>query len=72
MAGPDGIPAGAVEVEVVEFKENWSVYTLEDGNVLRVRPVVVAVYAVPGETTPDGDPLYIIKSSLFVAVNQKK
>jgi hypothetical protein len=56
------------EVNVLEAKEAWSEYSLEDGTILRIKPVMIAVSRVEGEHTPDGDPVYNMKSTLVTDV----
>lgn len=56
------------EVRVLEAKETWSEYSLEDGTILRIKPVMIAVSRVEGEHTPDGDPVYNMKSTLVTDV----
>ena len=57
----DGVP-----VEVNQSNEHWNQYLLEDGTMLRLKSVVTHVVRVPGEYTPEGDPLYIVKSGNIV------
>jgi hypothetical protein len=56
------------EVDMVESKETWSEYRLADGTRLRVRPVMIAVFRADGQTTPDGEPVYNMKSTLITDV----
>jgi hypothetical protein len=56
------------EVRVLEAKETWSEYSLEDGTILRIKPVMIEVSRVEGEHTPDGDPVYNMKSTLVTDV----
>jgi hypothetical protein len=55
------------EVDVLEAKETWSEYRLADGTLLRIKPVIIAVSRAPGHT-PDGDPIYNMKSTLVTDV----
>ncbi len=54
-----------VEIEMVEAKETWSVYRLADGTTLRIRPVMIAVFRAEGQFTPDGEPVYNMKSTVI-------
>jgi hypothetical protein len=54
-----------VEIEMVEAKETWSVYRLADGTTLRIRPVMIAVFRAEGQYTPDGEPVYNMKSTVI-------
>jgi hypothetical protein len=56
------------EVDVLEAREAWSEYRLEDGTILRVKPIMIAISRVEGEHTADGDPVYNMKSTLITDV----
>ena len=53
-------------VDIEGSNERWSEYELEDGTVLRIRPVVVNVTRSENNYTPDGDPIYTIKAQIIV------
>ena len=57
-------PSGADEIEIVESKEAWSTYTLKDGTVLRLRPVLAGVFRSRTQHNEAGEPLYGIRSGL--------
>ena len=61
---------GTTEIEIVETKERWSEYRLADGTTLRLRPVMIAVFRADGQLTPDGDPVYNMKSTLITDVRR--
>jgi hypothetical protein len=56
------------EIEMLESKESWSEYRLSDGTTLRIKPVMIAVTRADGQHTPDGDPVYNMKSTLVTDV----
>lgn len=60
-------PHNVTEIEILEAKERWSEYRLADGTVLRLKPVMIAVFH-NGQRTPDGDPIYNMKSTLITDV----
>ena len=59
------------EIEILEAKERWSEYRLADGTTLRLRPVMIAVFRDDGQYTPDGDPVYNMKSTLITDVRRE-
>jgi len=61
-------PENTIEVEILEAKERWSEYRLADGTTLRLRPVMISVFRADGQYTPDGDPVYNLKSTLITDV----
>lgn len=56
------------EVEMLEAKERWSEYRLADGTILRLKPVMIAIFRAEGQYTPDGEPVYNMKSTLITDV----
>ena len=58
----------ANEVEMLEAKENWSVYRLADGTTLRIKPVMIAVFRADGQQGPGGEPVYNMKSTVITDV----
>ena len=67
-----GIPIDSTqdanEIEMLEAKENWSVYRLADGTTLRIKPVMIAIFRVEGQHTPEGEPVYNMKSTVITDV----
>jgi hypothetical protein len=58
----------ATEIEVVDAKERWSEYRLADGTTMRIKSVVIAVFRDDSHQTPDGEPVYNMKSTLITDV----
>ena len=56
------------EVEVLDAKERWNEYRLADGTTMRVKSVVIAVFREADQKTPDGEPVYSMKSTLITDV----
>lgn len=52
-----------VQGTVVGFeilKEDWRVYDLQDGSILRVKNNLIEVCRLNGEHAPNGDPVYVL------------
>lgn len=49
--------------------EHWNEYLLDDGTVLRLKPVVTEVLRVEGEYDAHGNPGYIVQSTNVTAVD---
>jgi hypothetical protein len=60
------------EIEVVDSKERWSEYRLADGTTMRIKSVVIAVFREDGQQTPDGEPIYNMKSTLITDIRAPK
>jgi hypothetical protein len=58
----------STEIEMLEAKERWSEYRLADGTTLRLKPVMIAIFRADGQYTPDGEPVYNMKSTLITDV----
>ena len=58
----------ANEIEMLDAKENWSVYRLADGTTLRIKPVMIAVFRADGQQGPSGEPVYNMKSTVITDV----
>ena len=61
-------PQATTEVEVLEAKERWSEYRLADGTILRLKPVIIAIFRAEGQYAQDGEPVYNMKSTLITDV----
>jgi len=56
------------EVEVEETTERWSQIKLKDGTTLRVKPIIVTVIRVKDQYDQEGNPVYVIKGGMAMAV----
>jgi hypothetical protein len=59
----------AVEVSVMESTERWSEVKLDDGTVLRLKPVVLAAVRVEGHYDPEGNPMYSLRVNQIMTVS---
>jgi hypothetical protein len=60
-----------VEGESMTFtarEEPWTVYKLEDGSIIKLRPVVSDIFKLPERDPVTGLPQYMIRSSNIVSV----
>ena len=65
---PNDAMQDANEIEMLEAKENWSIYRLADGTTLRIKPVMIAVFRAEGQQGPAGEPVYNMKSTVITDV----
>ncbi|HUE03011.1 MAG TPA: hypothetical protein VMR62_25810 [Bryobacteraceae bacterium] len=56
-----GPAVDAFEVPILESTERWSELTLEDGAVIRIKPMIVGVIRVEGQWDQDGNPVYALR-----------
>lgn len=60
-----------VEAEKMEFKqieENWSLYRLEDGTIVKIKLIVSDVFKLPGSDPLTGMPQLLVKSTNVMSV----
>ena len=65
---PPGQQSTGVDVEISESSEQPSRLKLEDGTILRIRPGVADVTRLNDQWDNDGNPVYVVRSSLIVTV----
>lgn len=59
-------------IEVASSEETWSIYTLADGTVVRVKPVMAEFIRVVGKFTEEGEPIYLMKGGLVPSLRVPK
>ncbi len=64
-----GAEVEGVVVDVVESTERFSDIRLEDGTLVRIRPVIVEVIRIEGKWDNEGKPLYVIRSANVMTVD---
>lgn len=60
----------ATEVDFFTRKEDFNEYQLQDGSIIKLKTVVMAIHRIEGEITPDGDPVYNVESTNFVRLKR--
>ena len=55
-------------VEVTQSIERFSEINLDDGSILRMKPVVTEVVRIDGQWDNDGNPAYVVKSTNVLVV----
>lgn len=56
------------DVGVSESTEKWTEIKLDDGSVLRVKPVVLGAVRIIGQYDPEGNPMYALKANQVMIV----
>lgn len=69
IQGPDGQVADATEVGFRSHGEHWNDYLLDDGTVIRLKPVVTMITRVEGVFDEKGQPAYIVESTNVMSVS---
>ena len=58
-----------VQIQVLESVERWSEIKLEDGTVLRIKPVVMSVTRIDGRYDNEGNPMYAVQAGQAMVAN---
>jgi hypothetical protein len=58
---PGGKPVDGSDVPIRESTERWTEITLEDGAILRVKPMIVGVVRLDNTWDQDGNPVYALR-----------
>jgi hypothetical protein len=56
------------EVQVLESVDRWSEIKLEDGTVLRIKPVPMSVARIDGRYDAEGNPMYAVQAQQVMSV----
>ena len=59
----------AIDVDVIKEKEQWNVYELEDGTIMKVKLVLRGVKRLK-KWNPDGSPIYFFQSQNIVKLTK--
>ena len=66
---PSGEEAEAEVIEVAQTSEHWNQYLLEDGTVLKLKPVATKFVRLIGHYDQSGSPVYLLQSNNVVTVD---
>lgn len=66
---PDGKVVDGTEMGFRTLGEHWNEYLLDDGTVVRLKPVVLSVIRAEGQTDENGDPVYMVNSQNVLSVS---
>lgn len=58
---PGGPLLDGFEVAIRESTERWTEVTLEDGSVIRIKPMILGAVRVEGQWDQEGNPVYALK-----------
>lgn len=57
-------PSDGEVMDIQNRQEQWSEFMLSDGTKLRLKPAIIEIRKLRNHFTPNGDPIYIIKSTV--------
>jgi hypothetical protein len=69
IKGPDGQDVDATELSFQNAREHWNEYLLDDGTVIRLKPVATEVLRIDGKFDNEGNPVYVLKATNIVTVS---
>ena len=56
------------DVDFESKGEQFSIYNLEDGTVVKIKAALISIARLEGEYGPTGDPVYLIQAQNLIAV----
>jgi hypothetical protein len=68
ILGPGGKELDVVELTFQNAREHWNEYLLDDGTILKLKPVATEVFRVEGQYDGDGNPVYVLRSNNVLVV----
>lgn len=68
IRGSDGNPVEGLDIPILESTERFSEFTLADGTVLRVKPLIISAARMENQWDQDDNPVYVCKNQVVVAV----
>lgn len=63
---PSGKLVDASEIPILESTERWTELRLEDGIVIRVKPMIVGVARIDNQWDAEGNPVYVARGGPIV------
>ena len=68
IRGPDGKLVEGLDIPILESTERFSEFTLADGTVLRVKPLIISAARMENQWDQDDNPIYVCKNQVVIAV----
>jgi hypothetical protein len=59
----------ATELSFQNVREYWNEYLLDDGTIIKLKPVATEVFRVDDQYDPQGNPVYVLQSTNILVVN---
>lgn len=69
IKGPDGSDVEVTELSFQNTREHWNEYLLDDGTILKLKPVATEVFRLDGKYDQEGNPLYLLRSRNVLVVS---
>ena len=69
---PDGRKVQATEVGIRKANEHWNEYELEDGNIIKIKLVVVKMIKADAKNELTGEPIYISNTQNLMTLTVKE
>lgn len=68
IKGLDGKFVEGLDIPILESTEKFSEFTLADGTVLRVKPLIISAARIENQWDQDDNPVYVCKNQVVIAV----
>jgi hypothetical protein len=69
IPGPGGHMVDATELSFQNVREHWNEYLLDDGSIIKLKPVATEVFRIDGQFDQEGNPVYFLRSKNILVVS---
>ena len=69
IRAPNGEMVDATELSFQNVREHWNEYLLDDGTIIKLKPVATEVFRIDGQYDAQGNPVYVLQSTNILVVN---
>lgn len=69
---PDGRKVQATEISIRKSTENWNEYELEDGNVIKIKLVLLKILKTVEKNEVTGEPIYMTNTQNLMVTSKKE
>lgn len=69
IKGPTGEMVEATELSFQNVREHWNEYLLDDGTIIKLKPVATEVFRIDEMRDPQENPVYVLNSTNVLVVN---
>jgi hypothetical protein len=69
---PDGRKVQATEVGIKKATEYWNEYELDDGNIIKIKTILVKMIKADAKNEITGEPIYISNTQNLMTLTMKE
>ena len=69
VRAPNGEMVDATELSFQNVREYWNEYLLDDGTIIKLKPVATEIFRIDDHYDSQGNPVYVLQSTNILVVN---